>query len=162
VRHWIRNRILYVHKIFFLKKPCDCECVAVWEREKMAGFAVHGSVNCGDTGYFSGAFCACGRGKRWLDSWTVVTPATFLGRFVLCVCVCVEGEVSVGPTNGSNDFFPVSGLYVHVMWWHVASAWLSVKCTRISECVDGIWGWLIPEYSVRVQCGFCPLHIKGE
>jgi hypothetical protein len=45
----------------------------------------------------------------------VVTPATFLGRFVLCVCVCVEGEVSVGPTNGSNDFFPVSGLYVHVM-----------------------------------------------
>jgi hypothetical protein len=59
-----------------------------------------------------------------------VTPATFLG--VLCcdscefayanvwVCCCkslgVESEVFlVGLTHGSNDFFPVSGLFVPVM-----------------------------------------------
>jgi hypothetical protein len=53
-----RLATFYVPWFWFglLGRPCDCECVG--EREKMIGFAVRGSEDRGDTGYFSGAFPA--------------------------------------------------------------------------------------------------------
>jgi hypothetical protein len=50
-----RLATFYVPWFWFglLGRPCDCECVG--QREKMIGFAVRGSEDRGDTGYFSGA-----------------------------------------------------------------------------------------------------------
>jgi hypothetical protein len=69
------------------------------------GFAVHGSEDCGDAGYFLGVLCCDSCEFAYANVW---------------VCCCkslgVESEVFlVGLTHGSNDFFPVSGLFVPVM-----------------------------------------------